>query len=251
MLSSAKDPYYVARDEVQLVIQKVQSMHDEWRRLLHSENTAKSVRFQELHSEIAGELHQLDFDLQDITETIRMVEDNRAKFKFDDAEVASRREFVKASRGAVKDIKDSITSRQALGKIEVDKRQALGAAGSHGASVGRDERQGRAARDGQQFLERQRQEQGQIIARQDQDLSLLSQSAQRLGETARAINAELQDHKRMLEALDEDMDRETEKLNFVMKRMGRLLKTSDNKQLCLITGLFLLLVVLIFLVINT
>ena len=33
--------------------------------------------------------------------------------------------------------------------------------------------------------------------------------------------------------IDKDIDRETEKLNFVMKRVGRLLKTSDSKQLCL------------------
>merc|ERR550525_767208 len=100
-------------------------------------------------------------------------------------------------------------------------------------------------------MRRQRQEQAQLIAQQDQDLTLLSQSAQRLNETARAINTELQDQQKMLEQLDEDIDKETEKLNFVMKRMGRLLKTSDNKQLCLIIGLFVLAVVLIFLVINT
>lgn len=251
MLSSTTDPYYVAKDEVQSAIKKVQAMHDEWKLLLHSENTSKSARFQQLHSEIAGELRQVDFDLQDITETIRMVEENRAKFRFDDAEVASRKDFVKVSRGTVKDIQDSITGRQALGKIEADKRQALGATSGHAGSAGRDDRQGRIARDNQQFLERQRQEQSQIIAQQDQDLTLLSQSAQRLGETARTINTELKDQQRMLEELDEDIDKETEKLNFVMKRIGRLLKTSDNKQLCLIIGLFVLLLVLVFLVVNT
>merc|ERR550525_74046 len=100
-------------------------------------------------------------------------------------------------------------------------------------------------------MRRQRQEQAQLIAQQDQDLTLLSQSAQRLNETARTINTELQDQQKMLEELDEDIDKETEKLNFVMKRVGRLLQTSDNKQLCLIIGLSILMVVLIFLIINS
>ena len=59
------------------------------------------------------------------------------------------------------------------------------------------------------------------------------------------------DHQRMLQELDEDIDKETEKLNFVMKRIGKLLKTSDSKQLMLIVVLFLLMVFLLFLVINT
>merc|ERR1712083_712582 len=108
----------------------------------------------------------------------------------------------------------------------------------------------RIARDNQDFIDHQRQGQQQIIREQDKDLALLSQSAQRLGDTAKTINAELADQDEMLKKLDDDIDRETEKLNFVMKRMGRLLQTSDNKQLCLVIGLFVLAVVLVFLVIN-
>jgi hypothetical protein len=228
-------------------------MHDKWKRLLQTENTAKSAQFQELHSEIAGELTQLDYDLKDITETIRMVEENRARFQFDDREVGNRKAFVRASRVTVREIQDSITGRSATAKIDSDKRLALGTgsnAGSAASRAAREEQQARVARDNQDFLDNQRQDQTQIVRQQDNDLTLLSQSAQRLGETARTINTELRDQERMLQELDDDIDREAEKLNFVMKRMGRLLQTSDNKQLCLIIGLFLLAVGLVFLVIN-
>lgn len=254
MLSSTTDPYYVAKDEVQQAIQKVRGMHGEWKRLLHAENTATSARFQELHSEIAGELRQLEYDLQDIDETIRMVEENRARFQFDDREVGSRKEFVRSSRTIVREIQDSVGGRQAKAKIDSDKRQALGTgtgAGSAASRAAHEEKQAAISRDNQDFLDSQHQDQMQVIRRQDEDLTLLSESAKRLGETAKTINTELQDQEKMLQELDEDIDRETEKLNFVMKRMGRLLKTSDNKQLCLIIGLFVLSVVLVFLVINT
>jgi len=251
MLPQATDPYYVAKDEVEQAIQKVRGMHDTWKRLLHAENTAKSARFLDLHTQITGELTQLDYDLKDITETIRMVEENRARFQFDDREVGSRKEFVRASRVAVREIQDSVTGRQAMAKIDSDKRLALGTGkGSAASQANREEQQARIARDNQDFLDNQRQDQTQIIRQQDNDLTLLSQSAQRLGDTARTINAELADQDKMLKELDDDIDRETEKLNFVMKRMGRLLQTSDNKQLCLVIGLFVLAVVLVFLVIN-
>eukprot|EP00434_Breviolum_minutum_P026455 symbB.v1.2.023389.t1/scaffold2138.1/size88104/1 len=105
--------------------------------------------------------------------------------------------------------------------------------------------------DNQAFLDRQRQQQTQLRAQQDEDLEMLSLSAQRLGNTAQIINVELKEQQKMLEELDEDIDKEAEKLNFVMKRMGKLLKTSDSKQLCLIIGLSCLVAVLLFLVINT
>jgi len=247
------DPYYEAKDEVEQAIQKVRGMHDQWKRLLHTENTAKSIHFQELHSGIAGELTQLDGDLTDITETIRMVEENRARFPFDDKEVESRKAFVRAIQGSLRGIQDSITGRQALAKIESDKRLALGiGSGAEHAALraARDERQALVARENRDFLDNQHQTQTQIIHQQNNDLTLLSQSVQRLGETARTMNTELLDHAEMLKSLEDGIDRGQERLNFVTKRMDRLLHTSDNKQRCLMIGLFVLSVVLLFLVIN-
>merc|ERR1711948_83605 len=107
------------------------------------------------------------------------------------------------------------------------------------------------SRDNDAFLERERQTQTQMIMQQDETLDQIASSAQRLQGAATTISMELKEQQKMLEELDEDIDKETEKLNFVMKRMGKLLKTSDSKQLCLIIGLFILAVVLVFLIINT
>lgn len=250
MRPTATDPYYVVKDEVQDAITKLQAMHEDWQRLLRSENTATHSRFQELHSEIAAELRQLDYDLQDITETVKAVEGNRAHFSIDDAEVQSRKDFVQTSRDTVRSIQESVTSRESLGKIDTDRRQALGTSRLDAAP---DETPSSALahRESEAFLERQRQEQQQIVAQQDQDLNLFSQSAKRLRETAKVINVELQDQQKMLEELDDDIDREVEKLNFVLKRVGKLLKTSNRGQLLLVVGLSALLMVLMFLVINT
>jgi len=247
MLSSMADPYYEAKQEVEVGLKKARAMHDDWKRLLQSENTAQSKPFQDLHAQLGADLRSLDYDLQDITATINMVEENRAKFKFDDQEISTRKTFVKDSQKALKEMQESLTGRQAVSKIEGDKRQML----SGPSSSSSNDRSGQIRQENESFMARQRQEQVQIVAQQDEALTELSRSAQRLGETAKTINVELQDQQRMLEELDEDIDRETEKLNFVMKRIGRLLKTSDSKQLCVIIGLTVLLLVLLFLIINT
>jgi len=243
MMSGSADPYFIAQEEVRAAVKKVQDMHEEWKTLLQKENTAKSGRFNTLHAEIQGELQHLGYDLQDVTATIEMVEDNRDRFKIDDSEINRRKDFVKSCHQTVKDLRDSVTSRQAQDKIQADQRKA---------SAGRDEEKSRTAvAENEVFLNRQRQDQAQIVQQQDNELTELSAVAQRLGNTARTINVELQDQQKMLEELDDDIDRETEKLNFVMKKIGRLLKTSDHKQLCVVIALFILMMLLVFMVINT
>lgn len=248
-MSSATDPYYVAKDDVESAIKQVQKMHKEWKRLLQSENTARSKPFQDMHVEIQSELKTLDVDLQDITATINMVEENRGRFQFDDAEIASRKEFVRKSRGQVRDVQEDIIGRATTSKMEADKRQLITTKQSDNRSS--EESRKAVQRDNQAFLDQQRQEQTQIIRQQDDALDELGASAKRLQQVATTINVELQDQQKMLNELDEDIEKEQEKLNFVMKRIGKLMKTSDNKQICLIIALSLLGIVLLFLVINT
>lgn len=244
-MSGSADPYYIAQEEVRSAVRKVQTMHEEWKELLQRENTYNSLRFKELHSELQGELQHLVYDVQDVSETIKMVEDNRGKFQIDDAEIAKRKDFAKSCDQSIQEIKDSVSSRQTQEKMQADQRKAQ-------SVVDRSEERNRVAvKENEVFLNRQRHEQAQIIEQQDQELTELSKVAQRLGDTARTINVELHDQQKMLDELDEDIDRETEKLNFVMKKMGRLLKTSDHKQLCVIIALFALFVALMFFLINT
>jgi len=250
-MAPAADPYYVAKEEVEEAIAKLQEMHREWKRLLQSENTARSQRFQHLHSEIAGDLRQLDFDLQDITETIRMVEENRARFQIGDGEIASRKAFVTKSRSTVRELQESVTGSSTQAKLEADKRQLLAGSGGGGGAAASSARSGQISRDNDAFLARERQSQAQAIKQQDDTLEQIASSAQRLHGAASSIGMELKEQARMLDELDEDIDRQTEKLNFVMKRIGRLMQTGDSKQLCLIIWLFVLMVALIFLIINS
>ncbi|XP_058515643.1 uncharacterized protein LOC131479013 [Ochotona princeps] len=87
-----------------------------------------------------------------------------------------------------------------------------------------------------------------LLRQQDYQLQELSQSAERLHETACTINRELEDQQRMLDELDENLDQQAAQMNFLLRRMGRVLKTNNVRQLCLIlwlSGLALLLFLLL------
>jgi len=241
-----KDPYYDARDGIQEDIVKLQGMREEWSKLFHSGNTAASDRFRDVHSEILGEAQQLESDLQEITNSISAVEDHPTRYNIDDSELLRRKDFVRKARTDISEIRGHLTSQATKLKIDEDQRQLL----LSRKSKGEQHEVSRINHENEAFLGKQKQEQAQIIAQQDDQLEDLCQTAGRLADTALVIQGELKSQHHMLDKLGQDIDKESEKLHFVMKRIHKLMKTSDNKQLCLIVVLFITAAVLIFLIVN-
>ncbi|CAM9999204.1 unnamed protein product [Ectocarpus sp. 8 AP-2014] len=87
------------------------------------------------------------------------------------------------------------------------------------------------------------------LARQDEDLEELGTHVERVGETATVINEELRSQNRLLTALDDDMDEATESMNFVMGRLGKLLKTKSKCQIWTILLLSFILIILVLMLI--
>lgn len=250
MQSALADPYPEAMAQVRSSLQNVQGMHEEWKRLLRSENTALSERFQHLHAEIAGEMQGLDEDLEGISSAIKVVEINRKIFPLEDAELSRRRDFHRTSLAALRDVRENVQSQQVSSKMDADRREATAAraaAPSVGAQGRRSDSAERMATE--DFLIDQRLEQQRIVAQQEDYMVDIGKSAERMKDMAGSINREIQHHNELLEDLHDDVDKETEKLNVVMKNVGRLLQTSDRTQLYVIIALSVLFLILLFFVV--
>lgn len=90
-----------------------------------------------------------------------------------------------------------------------------------------------------------------FIKQQDDQLDEISDIAQRLQVQASTINQELQDQNAMIRQIDTEVDMNLEKMNFVMKKLAKLMKTNDSKTLCTILILLGILIVLFMLVFYT
>jgi syntaxin 6/SYP6 family syntaxin len=90
-----------------------------------------------------------------------------------------------------------------------------------------------------------------MVKQQDEQLDEIANIANRLQHHAGTINDELKLQSHMLNKMEDDIDRNLDKMNFVMKKLGKLLKTSDSKTLCTIIVLMIILVVLMMLVFYT
>mmetsp|Transcript_67655 Transcript_67655/g.198019 ORF Transcript_67655/g.198019 Transcript_67655/m.198019 type:complete len:248 (-) Transcript_67655:89-832(-) len=247
MLSSSVDPFDVAREEVEAAVRKVRFMQKEWRRLLESENTAENQKFQELHSELAGELQQLDYDLQEVERSISTVEANRDRFRLDDEQLEARRQFVKSTRAAHREVQEEMSSRKTKAKMEDDRRQAL----LTQKSQQQREQQRRAAEDDAAFVQEQRMLQRQLIDAQEDELITLSKTTEMLNVTAHTFNGELESQQRMLDELNLDIDMEMQKMSGLTKGAGQVLKTSNKWQIFTVVGLMLVFFIELFLFLWT
>eukprot|EP00744_Colponema_vietnamica_P011768 GILI01016531.1.p1 GENE.GILI01016531.1~~GILI01016531.1.p1 ORF type:complete len:245 (-),score=66.71 GILI01016531.1:49-783(-) len=241
---SFQDPFYVARDQVQDSINKVQKMFDSWQDMLNNTNTAKNMDFERRQRQITDEIEGIQEDLNDLDATIDAADRQRAKFHMDVNEIDNRRRFVQNSRRALKQITDSLGSQQTLAKVERDKRELLAE-----RQKPRVEKKSAIQSSNNDFLDQHKQQQTMLIREQDDQLDELALAVDRLGTIAGAVNVELDEQRVMLEDLDRDVDKATEKMNFVMKRLGKLLKTSDKGKIITIIVLIAILVLMLFLVI--
>eukprot|EP00922_Rhytidocystis_sp_ex-Travisia-forbesii_P058399 GHVS01086322.1.p1 GENE.GHVS01086322.1~~GHVS01086322.1.p1 ORF type:complete len:249 (-),score=64.47 GHVS01086322.1:152-898(-) len=230
---NSSDPYYTAQDDVRNAVQKARELFQKWKVQVDKSGggSTSSSGIKQLGEELVAELRQISFDLEDIKTTIQVVQSNPSRFNVTQQQLQARMKFVAETQSAVHTLQNAVTQKQ--------QPPCSGAASS------------RVDLRNRQFTDSQREQQQLLLQQQDEHLEELATSADRLHQTAVVINEELEDQQRMLCELDEDIDREAERMSFVMRKMSRLLKTNDTRQLCLILWLVVIAVVMFLLVCLT
>eukprot|EP00913_Durusdinium_trenchii_P022026 g20698.t1 len=123
-----------------------------------------------------GELEQLGLDLDDIHATISMVEGNRSKFQVSDGELASRKRFANDCHKTLEELQKDRGNVERLLRVLAAEKSARGVlCRSHGkvarrvAFSARRGPPGFPRQENQAFLDRQRQQQMQMTAQQDEE----------------------------------------------------------------------------------
>eukprot|EP00439_Symbiodinium_sp_Y106_P068350 s1774_g11.t1 len=76
------------------------------------------------------------------------------------------------------------------------------------------------------------------------ELQALEKGAERLGQVAYTINGEIESQQKLLDELNQDIEKEMERMDVVTKGMGALLKTSNKAQIYAVGGAIVLFVIL-------
>lgn len=237
MSTAASDPYYVARDAVNLSISEIQVSFRKWDGILTDESSSSSS-FSDYTRGLLEDVDRLEEDLAVIDSSIRVVEANPTRFSLRVGELDNRKQWSAMQHRLCADLRSKLNGPQAKARMDADKRKIA-------ASEAEELRRKKLAEDSNHSsIGASKQVHQQIVHQQDETLTELARVTDRLGQTALVINTELQDQQRLLTELDRDMDRQQEKMNYVMGKMAKLLKTNDTKQLMMVIILLVISIIL-------
>jgi len=246
----ARDPFYVVKEKVQALITKVSMDFDKWKDMFESSNTARNTDFSELAKNMRLAMKTIRADLDDLAQTIKIVEDNRIRFKdIDDAELNSRKKFVNDMRAKLQSIDETLNSQRTKKKLEKDDRENL-LASSNGrrmtTGLERERKQ-----DTNDYIDDRRNQTQALVGKQDEVLDDMSNALGRLGDVASVINTELQDQNKILQEFDGEMDESIGTMGMVMGKVNRILNKSDKGRLCCIILLIIIAMIEVLLIIYT
>ena len=166
-----------------------------------------------------------------------------SRFKVSPDELQSRKEFVSSTKGKIRMIRDTVNSSRTSTKEQNDQREVLMKKPKASGQTDRYQRmEDDNNRDNESFIENTQQRNQQQVNRQDQELDVLSNSVMRIKAVGEEINIELAEQNKMLDDLDEDVDKADTGIRKNMKKLGKLMAEKDRGKICTI---FLLLIILI------
>ncbi|CAJ0916327.1 unnamed protein product [Ranitomeya imitator] len=247
---SLEDPFSVVRGEVQKALNTSRGLYQRWCELLQEDHMTSAEEFDWTTNELRNSLRSIEWDLEDLEETISIVESNQKKFKISEAELTERRDFVEKTRSSLKEMRDHISSPRAQAFTERKNREALGV--STPLTSDRFSRLDDEIVSGNsRYVEEQQAQQQLIMDEQDAELELVSGSIRVLKNMSGKIGDELDEQAVMLDEFSYEMDNTQSRMDTVLKRMAKVSHmTSDRRQWCAIITLVVILFIVLILLLT-
>ncbi|KAF8875421.1 snare protein TLG1/Syntaxin [Gymnopilus junonius] len=223
------DPYHAVQQEIQNSLQtaaQLQSSFLRIRSMAHSD----SEELMWARNELKATLAALEADLEDLEESVKIVESTDARmFGLDDAEVQRRRQYVGHARKEIESMRATVSAPAATTSSQ--QSQPSGS-GTHLQALSP-----RAA-PGSPFSERYgddpqaawaMEEQQMMIREQDHTMDSIAGTLNTLAQQASLMGQEIEEHNEMLTDLESNVDRTDQKLGDAMRRLRKFLRNSEEK----------------------
>lgn len=252
---SLEDPFFVVKDEVSKALNKTRGLYRRWLEL--QDDSGLNISRDELEwtsTELRNALRSIEWDLEDLEDTISIVEKNPTKFKIDNKELSSRRNFIDETREEVKKMKDKMNINRTRDRDRTARQPLLDTHNSppriptsHGTTK-YSKLENELDSPNRQFLDDTLAQQSRMFRDQDEQLEIISDSVGTLKTVSRQIGNELDEQAVMLDDFGNELENMDSKLDSTMKKMAKVLRLSnDRRQWIAIGVLALILFVLVVL----
>ncbi|VEL29865.1 unnamed protein product [Protopolystoma xenopodis] len=112
-MNSQTDPYFIVQDEIVTSLSKAKTHYITW--------TSENVKEDSDSSKLLRQMiRNIEWDLEDLQETVAIVERNPGRFNLLAEEVVARRNFVQGVRAVVKLVKSQLQSNSVDSVISFD-----------------------------------------------------------------------------------------------------------------------------------
>ncbi|KAK1436473.1 hypothetical protein QVD17_02253 [Tagetes erecta] len=239
-MSSAQDPFYIVKEEIQESIDKLQFSFHQWENI-----PANSEKHLHLKKELLESCGSIEWQVDELEKTISVASRDPARFGITEVELGKRRRWTSIARTQVGNVK------KAVGSISIK-------SGEHRElmrmprSQQQDTTYNYIAGENDDFISSESDRQTLLIKRQDEELDEMSESIQRIGDVGLTIHDELLAQDRIIEELGTEMESTSNRLDFVQKKVAIIMKKAGMKgQFMMILFLVILFIVLFTLVFFT
>ncbi|KAH9836334.1 syntaxin 6, N-terminal-domain-containing protein [Rhodofomes roseus] len=238
------DPYHAVQQEIQTSMQAASTLRASYLRI-RSTAREDSEELVWARNELKATLAALEADLEDLEESVRVVEQTGARmFGLDESELMERQRYVAHIRREIETMRAEVESDASGKRSRPHSQIGLPAPSSRVSS------RATSPAPGDDQAEWARQEQEMIMHQQDQTLDSIGGTLSTLAEQAGLMGREILEHNEMLDDLEQGVDRSGSKLDSAMTRMKRFIRqTEETKSGWCIIILIIVLMILLLLVI--
>lgn len=239
-----EDPFFVVKEEVQRALNNVNKLHLRWRDLLDSKAVGKE-EFTWTTNEIKNNIRSIEWDLEDLTETVSIVESNPTKFHLTLNDIEERKQFIKNTRSSTELIKQHLLSPETSATVEKGTRNAL--LFKHSGNK-YEKLDNEIVQSNQRYINEQQQQQQVLMSQQDNQMEHVSHSVGVLKSMGQQIGNELEEQAIILDGLGHEIDQTDSKLQTVLVRVEKMLRLADDKkQTYVLIALVLMMVIVVVL----
>lgn len=247
-MSSAQDPFYIVKEEIQESIDKVLSSFHQWERI-----PAGSQEQQNLTKDLLLSCESIEWQVDELDKAIAVAARDPSYYGIDQAELDKRRRWTSTARTQVGNVKKTVVAGKMLdgtstSNVNGMRRELMRMPNSH--QGGRSNQY--AALNNDDIVSSESDRQLLLIKQQDEELDELSASVERIGGVGLTIHEELLAQEKIIDELGTEMESTSNRLDFVQKKVGMVMKKAGVKgQIMMILFLVVLFIVLFVLVFLT
>jgi len=226
---SLEDPFFVVKDEVLKALTKTRGLYERWRGGEEGREFRTAEEQEWAATELKNSLRSIEWDLEDLEDTVQIVEKNPTKFRIDGAELAVRKGFIETTRDEVRQMKERISKPTEKNDRLSAPQPSTQAQHSGGGATKYSRLASEADSPHREFIVGMEQQE-QIIRRQDETLEIMTDSVGNIRSMSQHVANELDEQAVMLDEFGAEIEHADSKLDATMKKMAKVLHLSDDRR---------------------